>query len=355
MNNIKGKIMKKYLFTLLPLFAVGTTKANFDPSLEIKSQACKAIDGYVIEQDTGRKGILGSMVPSGLIKNNNISYALSGENIKISNKKQYYCEFPKFNAEDCLYGTGSYAFWETPNFSSGLWVPRPTLLSSWEEDGVFNDSARSYIYKANSRGRKLITTVVTEKNFKVLIQRGIPGNAPRLPEAMDFNYPSLPFLSDHHDLNTMIWDGLVGWVEKQAPDGSVPDQYAHIPMCDAIEVMVQNKPTISKKSLNSFTRTNPIKASVNYSYDTSYSHAAINNKPVTFTWTFKNMDYSSIQDIVKSTSANISYSPRYSGEYKVTAMINDGTYSSSVVLGYVTYGGGSSCPPGRSGNCQNPF
>lgn len=140
----------------------------------------------------------------------------------------------------------------------------------------------------------------------------------------------------------------VGMLQKS---GSSPH------FCDESVVYSQSHPTIGLNTLASYSPTNqPIYAKVNYSYDDNYSKAAIQNTQPTFTWTFKNIDYSGVQETQTTTTPYISFGPEYGGEYKVTARINDGTFSASVILGYTLYStSGNNCPPSSGSNCQQPF
>jgi hypothetical protein len=230
--------VNKIILPTIALLTCGMVHAGNNFEYYHKWDACSQLDGIKIYNDTGKKGIIGEMANFDVIKNNDVTYALLGAKTQISAKKQYHCEFPKFKAKDCLYGTGSYAFWESDNYAGSY----PTLARNWEDDGVFNEDARDFEYEPRNRGKKFITSVITEKNFKVLVSKGIPEPAPKLPSGIRFEYPSLPYLQNYDDLNDLIWKGLVSWVQGQQSDGGVPDQYAYIPMCDAIEVRVQNKP-----------------------------------------------------------------------------------------------------------------
>lgn len=348
--------MNKFALGAMPLLLAGITHAGTTFDYAHKVNSCAQIDGYKIKADTGRDGIIGRMANFNIIKNSDVKYTLVGTTTQISAKKQYYCEFPDFNAKDCVYGTGSYAFWETSWANPNYLGASPKLVRNWSEDGIFNEDARDFHYKSVSRGIKTITSVVTEKDFKVLIRKGRPDPAPSLPDQVNFEYPSLPYLQNYNWLNNIIWDGLVNWVEKRQPDGGIPDQYAHVPMCDAIDIMVQNAPTVSKKSLySSNTANSPIIAEVNYSFDQEYSYAGRNNKPLSFTWTFDNKDLPGVLETRTTTVPYISHRPQRSGDYRVTAQINDGTFSKHAILGLVDYttssGGGGSC--GHNGECEN--
>ena len=113
-------------------------------------------------------------------------------------------------------------------------------------------------------------------------------------------------------------------------------------MCDMVEVRVQNKPTVSMKSLSSLNTANsPITAEVNFTYD-QYSYASMNNAPLTFTWTFDNKDLSGVLETRTTSTPFVSHSPQYSGDYRVSVIINDGTYSNSSILGLVDYTSSSS-------------
>ena len=139
----------------------------------------------------------------------------------------------------------------------------------------------------------------------------------------------------------------VGMLQKS---GSSPH------FCDESVVYSQNQPTIRLNTLASYSPQNqPIYAKVDYSYDQNYSKVAIQNVDPTFTWIFKNIDYSGIQETRTTNTPYITFGPEYDGEYKITARINDGTFSASIILGYTYYStSGGNCPPNATG-CQHPF
>ena len=288
------------------------------------------------------------MVNFHLIKNSDISHILLGTKKQISNKKQYYCEVPNFNASDCLYGTGEYAFWE----GNGQPYSTPVLVNDFQKDGIGNRDARDFQYKPNSRGTKYLTSIVLEKNFKTMVRRGQPAPKTSLPEDMSYEWPHLPYLQNNEWLNDKLWSGIESLISSEASDGSIPDQNAFIPMCDTIKIHVQNPPVITKRTLPSFVKKGEaMYADVNYSYDTKYSYAAKNNKQITFTWTFDNIDLpSSPNEVVITETPYINYNPRYSGEYKVKARINDGKFSQTTTLGYVMFAGGDNCPRNQCGD-----
>lgn len=137
------------------------------------------------------------------------------------------------------------------------------------------------------------------------------------------------------------------WVEKAAGESTT--------WCSKKEIYFQNAPTISKKSFDtSLSVSQPITASVNYTYD-PYSYISIHGRPPTFTWTFDNKDLSGVIETKVTTVPYVSHSPQYSGDYRVTAIINDGTYSKAAILGLVDFrkqsGGGGSC--NHNQDCEN--
>ncbi|MBO9490391.1 hypothetical protein J7384_08460 [Endozoicomonas sp. G2_1] len=350
--------IKSILYSSLFLSSFTTVAAD-RLAYEDKIAACNQIDGIKIYNDTGRYGIFGQMVNFHLIKNDDVSHMLIGTSQQISNKKQFYCEFPDFNAKSCLYGTGQYSYWEasdSPNVE-------PNLIRNWEKDGYLNRAARDFDYRSNIRGTKYITTVVTEREFKTLIRKGVPAPKHDLPEGMAFEFPTVPFFHGFPWLNEKISDGIASLIRKQNNDGSIPDEHAHIPMCDSVKVHVQNPPTISKGNMSTFsTSAVPFNATVNYTYDTEYSYAALNNKPLKFTWIFQNIDYPSVpRDIVTTSTPYLrNFSPRTSGEHRVRVKISDGRFSATTDMGYVMFrlgtsgggGGGSTCGPSGCGQIR---
>lgn len=96
-----------------------------------------------------------------------------------------------------------------------------------------------------------------------------------------------------------------------------------------------------------------IRATVNATFDSQFSRAAIEGFPIEYKWTFTNQDYSSTRDTVTTTQPSISYGPRYEGTYKVTVRIFDGTYSDTIDLGLVYYKNGR--VPCTGTVCQQPL
>ena len=310
-------MLKPQIFCLLYL-SVSSVFATDVLHKYQKDAACDQIDGTKIKNDTGRINILGNMVRFNVLKGNDINYQLLGDKKKISAKKQYYCEFPKLNAEDCLFGTGKYAFWES---SSGY---HPKLVSNWEEDGVWNQHARDFNYKPTSRGIKTITAVVTEKDFKTVVRSGLPDNRSNIPKGMTYEWPSFPYLQNNSWLNDEIWDGIESLISSKKSDGSIPDQSAYIPMCDAVEVRVQNKPTVSLVSL---TNGSSIKVVVTPTID-EYSKESLEGDGVpSIRYTFYNESDGRGKTIV-SNSRSMTYTPHNNGPIRVTAKVFDGTFYS---------------------------
>jgi len=127
--------------------------------------------------------------------------------------------------------------------------------------------------------------------------------------------------------------------------------------CDESAVYSQVAPTIALKTYQDFIPPyQPISAEVNYSYDELYSYVAVRGTPPQFTWTFENMDYSGVKEVWSTNVPSVSFHPQYSGEYKVTAKISDGTFSASTLIGYVMYASSNNeCPPSAGSGCQQPF
>jgi hypothetical protein len=347
--------MKKNIFTAVCILTCSASQAGNTLSNYQKIEACDALDSYQVAQDTGREDILDGMVKFNVLKGSDVTYTLVGTPKKISAKKQYQChyEWPdKFTYEECIFGSGSYAFWESEGHYPGY---TRKLVRDWEKDGFSNRDARDFLYTPTRRGEKYITGLVTEKDFKVEVRKGV--SAPDIPEDMTYEWPQIPFLHNYEWLNNQV----IKMVERKlsgAGNNGIKYDYASIPMCDVIKVNAQSAPTISKKSLSlDALNGTPIIASVNYTFDEQFSYAASNNTPLTFTWTFKNISYSGIVQQVTTTSPSINFVPEFTGEYRVTATVNDGTFSATSFLGYSYFDSGSNdCPPiGGGDGCQQPF
>ncbi|MFK3858543.1 hypothetical protein [Pseudoalteromonas rhizosphaerae] len=112
-------------------------------------------------------------------------------------------------------------------------------------------------------------------------------------------------------------------------------------ICASKSVMVQNKPVINKVSLGKYG--NSIDVSISYSVD-KYSKAKVSNQSpqVKFRYVSEEGEVNISQWVNVSLNANI-YSTRlitqYAGKFRVIAYINDGTYTQSIDLGFVTVGG----------------
>ncbi|SEL28984.1 hypothetical protein SAMN05216262_108141 [Colwellia chukchiensis] len=181
----------------------------------------------------------------------------------------------------------------------------------------------------------------------------MPEQKQDLPTELQYEWPTLPYLQDVDWLNDLIWNGVESLFSSSGSSSSIPNIEAHIPMCDTVKVYVQQAPTISKSSAPTFVSAgSSAHIRVNYTYDTTYSKAAVNSNPVTFTWIFDNIDYPSTPNqVVSTTTPYVNFSPTTKGEHKVTARINDGSFTNSTQIGYIMFAGGNdnTCTPGDCG------
>lgn len=95
----------------------------------------------------------------------------------------------------------------------------------------------------------------------------------------------------------------------------------YIPLCDVIEVIAHNKPTVGSASISGG---NSIKVTVeNVSIDNLSERASKGLRP-SITYTFQNAHDSHAVDRYTTTSTDINFSPAYKGYYYVSATVSDG-------------------------------
>lgn len=112
-------------------------------------------------------------------------------------------------------------------------------------------------------------------------------------------------------------------------------------ICSTKSVMVQKRPSIEKLSLGKYG--NLIDVTVSYSVD-KYSKAKISNQSPRIKFRYVSEEGElNVSDWVEvslnSSVHSIRLSTQYAGTFRVTAIINDGTYTESLYLGNVTVGG----------------
>lgn len=108
------------------------------------------------------------------------------------------------------------------------------------------------------------------------------------------------------------------------------------PYCEFNTLYWQNAPTISAKSISLTNIHSPITASVNATYDTSYSRSAIEGVPVKYTWIFQALSAGGTYT-VETSVPSVSYAPPKTSDYRVRAIINDGTFTRSVTFSPIPY------------------